>query len=109
MQALRKRVIDTSKLCYAFRVRAFLHFIMMHTLCVVENSCSRGNGNCSHLCLSLSNGQSVCECANGWQLDLATNNTCICKFCSCTESGLISCSTVSTVMDGSALVKIKFL
>lgn len=46
---------------------------------VGENACSKNKGNCSHLCLPISDSERVCRCATGYSADPSDPTKCIGK------------------------------
>lgn len=44
-----------------------------------ENACSVNRGNCSHLCLPVSETARVCRCAIGYRPDLSDPTKCVGK------------------------------
>jgi integrin beta 2 len=44
-----------------------------------DNACSVNKGNCSHLCLPVSETERVCMCATGYKTDINDPTKCIGK------------------------------
>lgn len=42
-----------------------------------SNACSQNRGNCDHLCMTSTHSQTVCQCADGFQVDVNDTSRCV--------------------------------